>query len=316
MLRFRHALILVLTLLLTACLSTPDAAPSGPTPTPLPTTTAPEFPVVASAACPLARFPALRTLQPQGDLIAWSPDGAWLAYVAPAATSNWFTGSLHLAAKPDFVEPVTTASEMLVFGDLTWSPDSQNLAYVTFLQPDVYSVAVSSIAGFPARDVFNTFNPRTDAWGSSKVVRGWRSPTLLEILTSCGDDCDQMVEIDLAAGTATPVGETLRKAPDRLWPQPDERDYDPLRFPLMWQEIWPSRLSPQMKRPTWTSNGIKVAYIDRTLTAWVLLTDSKQQYMLDTPFVDVQELKWSPDGRYLALRTDDDVYIFDTECQP
>jgi WD40 repeat protein len=71
-----------------------------------------------------------------------------------------------------------------------------------------------------------------------------------------------------------------------------------------------------MKRPTWTLDGSKVAYIDRAIVAWVLRQDLKQQYILDTPYVDVQELKWSPDGRYLALRTDDDVYIYDTECKP
>jgi hypothetical protein len=71
-----------------------------------------------------------------------------------------------------------------------------------------------------------------------------------------------------------------------------------------------------MKRPTWTLDGNKVAYIDRFIVAWVLRQDRKEQYTLDTPYVDVQELKWSPDGRYLALRTDDDVYIYDTECKP
>lgn len=307
--------LLIVCLLLSGCASA-NSGTGGPTPTPLPTTTAPAFPVVPTQACRLARFEALRTRLPQGDLLAWSPDGAWLAFVAPASNSNWFAGSLGLLSAPVFDTPLLPAPDLLVFGSLAWAPDASSLAYVTFRQPDVYSVSISRTDGSPPRDIFSSTDPRTDTWGSSKVVQAWRSNTLIRILSSCGDDCDQTLEIDLTSGQVTPIGEQLRKAQDRLWPHANEREYDPEIFPVMWQENWTTRLSPQMKRPTWSPDGVKVAYIDRFLSAWVLRTDRKEQYILDTPYVDVQEMKWSPDGRYLALRTDDDVYVFDTECTP
>jgi Tol biopolymer transport system component len=78
---------------------------------------------------------------------------------------------------------------------------------------------------------------------------------------------------------------------------------------------WLNRTTPQMKAPEWTQDGKKVAYIDNLIFAWVLLLDQKVHYMLDTPYIDVQELKWSPDGRYIAVRTDDQVVVFDTECK-
>jgi dipeptidyl aminopeptidase/acylaminoacyl peptidase len=78
---------------------------------------------------------------------------------------------------------------------------------------------------------------------------------------------------------------------------------------------WLARLSPQMKLPQWSSDGKKVVYIDNFVNAWVLLVDQKIQYQLYTPNVDVQEAKWAPDNRYLAVRTDDQVLVFDTDCK-
>jgi hypothetical protein len=314
--RLQLILFCLCALLLAACSSTADSAGSGPTPTPLPTSTAPQFPVVAAQVCQLARYDALRTRQPQGDLIAWAPDQDRLAYVGPAANSNWFSGTLHLVSGPDFAASADLAPDVLIFGDLSWSPDGARLAYVTFHQPDTYSAAVSLPESGAPQDLFANSDPRTDAWGSSKAIQSWRSPTVIRVLSSCGEDCDQTYEIDLQSLQVTSVGEQLRKAKDRFWPHPNEREYDATIFPVMWQENWETRLSPQMKRPTWTTDGAKVAYIDRSITAWVLRADRKEQYMLDTPFIDVQELKWSSNGRYLALRTDDDVYVYDTECEP
>jgi Tol biopolymer transport system component len=272
--------------------------------------------VVATQACQLARLPAMRTRKPQGDLIAWSSDSRMLAFVKPALNSNWFSGTLQIVTAPEFSTPTTLSSEFLVFGDLTWSPDGARIAYIIFRQPDTYSAAVSALQDAVPLDLFSNSDPRTDSFDSSKVIQSWRTSSVLRILSSCGEDCDQTYEVDLQTGLVSPIGEQLRKAKNRYDPEPNQREYDETIFPVMWQTTWDTRISPQMKRPTWTQDGSKVAYIDRFIYAWVLRVDRKLQYPLNTPFVDVQELKWSPDGRLLALRTDDDVYIYDTECSP
>jgi hypothetical protein len=317
MLRLRLLPALILSaFLIAACSSASDTSSTGSTPTPLPTSTAPQFPVVATQACELNHFAAMRTRQPQGDLIAWSPDSRALAFIKPAENSNWFAGMLQVVTAPNFANPVTISSDLLVFGDLNWAPDGSRIAYIIFRQPDAYSVAVSTPPDPVPADLFSATDPHTDSYDSSKVIQSWRSASVLRILSSCGDDCDQTYEIDMQTGLAAPIGEQLRKDKNRMAPEPNQREYDEKIFPVMWQTSWDTRISPQMKRPTWTLNGSKVAYIDRFVYAWVLRVDKKLQYPLSTPFVDVQELKWSPDGRLLALRTDDDVYIYDTECSP
>ena len=312
----RLLFLMLFPLLLAACKPAATADPHpGETSTPLPTSTAKEFSVIASPACQVNAFEALRTRQPQGDLIAWDSARNRLAFVGPVNNSNWFSGRVFIVSGPEFIQPTAIAADAPAFGDLTWSPDSSQLAFVSFRQPEAYTILVAPLNGSPATDLFSLENARTDAWSGSKAIQEWRTEGTLRILTSCGEDCDQTLSINTNTGQISPVGEQLRKAPNRLWPQADERTFQATVFPpAMSNPAWQGRISPQMKAPTWTRNGKKVAYIDNNIYAWVLMIDQKIQYELDTPLVDVQELKWSPDGRYIAVRTDDKIVIFDTEC--
>src|SRR5512146_3129279 len=104
--RISLLLLFACSLLLTACGVLPGlpAPPQDtqPTLTPLPTTTAPNFPTVEDRSCPIATLGPLRTVENQGDLMAWMPNAHKLAYVAPALNSNWYAGSLKLASGADF----------------------------------------------------------------------------------------------------------------------------------------------------------------------------------------------------------------------
>jgi dipeptidyl aminopeptidase/acylaminoacyl peptidase len=302
--------------LLTACKGAASQQDGGPTPTPLPTSTAKDYPVIASPACKLNELEALRTTQPQGDLVDWSPDGKLLAYVGPAISSNWFSGQLYWTTLPDFMPGKKLTQDAMVFGDLNWSPDGSQMAFLAFRQPDTYTVMLVPASGAAAVDLFLVENARTDNWSGAKAIVGWSSNSNLRVLTSCGEDCDQTLVIDTVSSAITPVGEKLRKSKDRLRPMVPIKTFEPTTFPpAMSKPNWLTRTSPQMKVPAWTQDGKKVAYIDNAIFAWVLLLDQKLQYMLDTPFIDVQEIKWSPDGRYIAVRTDDQVVVFDTECK-
>lgn len=309
----RCFLCLLAVILLSACSGAINPEDLPATPTPLPTTTAPRFPVVPTEACELARYPALRTRTAQGDLLAWANSANSLAFVGPSAQSNWYTGVLYTVSEPGFQDPLRQSGQFLVFGSLAWAPRDDQVAFIIFRQPERYSLAVANLRSNTSRE-FPPESIPNDQYDSAKVVEGWSDEQSVRFLTSCGVDCDQTIIANIESGMADPIGEQLRKAPDRLQPRPLLHDYDPQQFPLMVQETWATRLYPQMKAPTWTKDGHKVAYIDRGLTAWVILVAEERQYMLYTPQVDAQEMKWSADGRYLALRTDDDVYVYDTEC--
>ncbi len=286
------------------------------TPTPLPTSTAKDFPVIETQACELAKYEVLRTREAQGNLLAWDPSGSRLAFAGPASNSNWFSGRIFLTDGPKFQAERSLADEILVVGGLAWRPDGGLLAFVSFRQPDTYTVETVDPTSGTSVDLFASQDAHSDPWGGSKVVLGWQSNSVLRILSSCGEDCDQTLDIDTISGQINPVGEQMRKAPNRLWPRTVEKTFEPTRFPpAMTKPSWSNRISPQMKKPEWTSDGKKVVYIDNFVNAWILLLDQKVQYQLITPNVDVQEAQWAPGGRYLALRTDDQVLVYDTECK-
>lgn len=308
--------ILAVAIALSAC--KPKASSLDPlrTSTPLPTSTAKDFPVVEQQACQLAEFEVLRTREAQGDLIAWDLTGTRLAYVGPSSNSDWFSGRVNLTEGPEFKESRILAPEALAVGGLAWQPSGGMLAFVAFRQPDTYTVMTVDPQSGTGVDLFSAQDPHSDPWGGSKAIVAWQNESVLRVLSSCGDDCDLILDIDTASGQINPVGEQLRKAKDRLWPHPLVKTFEPTLFPpAMSTPNWLNRISPQMKSPEWSSDGKKVVYIDNYLSAWVLLIDQKIQYQLDTPNVDVQEAKWAPDNRYLAVRTDDQVVIFDTACK-
>ena len=319
----RIPLILLAALLLAglsaSCKPRGAVAIDASTATPLPTSTAKNFPVIASPACKLVEYEAMRTRQAQGDLLAWDPKADRIAFAGPSPTSNWYSGLLYLAAGPTFLDAAPLAKSSLIFGDLTWSPDGAQIAVVGFRQPDVYTILVVNAASGVASDLFVNQDAKTDSYAGSKAIVEWRLSGELRVLTSCGIDCDQTLSIVPATGQITPVGEKLRQARDRLYPRPSQKAFEETVYPPAMRTPTPggSLLSlPQMRAPDWTTDGKKAVYIDSDLFAWVILPGQKVQYELDTPNTNVQEAKWSQDGRYVAVRTDDNVVIFDTACKP
>ena len=305
----------ILLLGLSACRPASSSIDPAGTSTPLPTSTSKNYPVVAQQACELAKFEVLRTREAQGNLLAWDPTSTRLAYLGPAAGSNWFSGRVQLSEGPDFKETRPMAADTAAIGGLTWQPAGGLLAFVAFRQPDTYTVMSVNPQSGTVVDLFANQEAHTDPWGGSKVVVAWQSGSVLRVLSSCGDDCDLILDIDTATNQITPVGEQLRKAKERLWPRTLAETFTPTLFPpAMSRPGWIKRISPQMKMPDWSRNGKKVVYIDNFINAWVLRIDQKVQYQLYTPNVDVQEALWAPDSRYLAVRTDDQVLIYDTEC--
>jgi hypothetical protein len=276
-------------------------AEGGPTPTPLPTSVAPAFPVVAPRACKVAELESLRTDLPQGDLMAWSPVDSTLAYLGPASNSIWYTGQIHLAQAPDFTPGDNLAPDIAAWGDLTWSPEGDALAFVAWRLPDAYTLMTVAQSGGTPVDLLPGASAVTDARDSSKAIREWRSG-FIYALSACGDDCDQTLTINPDTGSFS-SGEPGRSQKDRLKPSRRVETFD--------EDIYPA-----MEMPNWSPDGKQVVYFDAADRVWVLLTADRLQYILTIPITFPREAKWSSDNRWLALRSDDMIEIFDTTCAP
>jgi hypothetical protein len=276
---------------------------TGPTPTPLPTSSVEGFPTVADQSCLITELRPLRTNQPQGDLLAWRPESNQLAYVGPAGSSNWYAGSLMLASGPDFNKPVSLSPDKNIFGDLTWSQDGSLLAYASLRFSDgVYTISTSTAEGGAPQDWLPGEAARTEQGTSSKAVIGWLAGRRLRVLSACGPDCDEILEINLNTGEVGMIGEQTRLTKDRLALRTHLATYDEKAYPYMIQ-------------PNWTPDEKKVAYIDEDDRVYVLQVGGKVQYILDIGVNIPRETKWAPDNHTLAVRTDDFIFVFDTECK-
>ncbi|WP_322510070.1 hypothetical protein [Anaerolinea sp.] len=293
--------------LLTACGLVPGlpapAAPQEPTATPLPTSVAPEFPTIPDRSCLLATLEPIRTNQQQGNLMVWHPEEMTLAYVAPKGRSIWFTGEILLSSGSDYKTSTVLFENTSVFGDLTWSPSGKQLAFVALRQPEnVYTVMVDNLETRQTVDILPGEQATLTSGSGSKGIVEWLSENQIRIIASCGADCDVMLDVNLSSGQVVPYGETMRHQADRLSPTRKTLSYDEKTY-------------PPMLSPNWSPDGKKVAYFDDLDQAWVLLTQEKAQFLLDIGLQTPYESQWASDSRTLALRTDDFIFLFDTECR-
>lgn len=293
--------------LLTACGLVPGlpapVAPQAPTSTPLPTSVAPAFPTVPDRSCLLTTLDPIRTNQEQGNLMTWHPEKKMLAYVSPKGRSIWFTGRILLSSEPDFKTPAVLFENLSVFGDLTWSPSGNQLAFVALRLPEnVYTIMVTSLDTQQILDLLPGEQAVNTSGSGSKGIVEWLSETQLRIIASCGADCDVMLDIDLPSGRVIPYGETMRHQANRLSPSRRTLSYDEKTY-------------PPMLSPNWSPDGKKVVYFDDLDQAWVLLTEEKAQFLLDIGLQTPYESQWANDNRTLALRTEDFIFLFDTECR-
>lgn len=251
----------------------------------------------------LGKLEPMRTDRPQGDLIAWAPNENKLAYVAPTSNSNWYSGRLKIASGPTYTDIDVLTPETLIFGDLLWSPDGSQIAFVAMRLPELFTVMLIPSSEGRAVDLFPDQSAVTDSWGSSKAILEWSGSTLLRVLSSCGEDCDKLYEINTTSLTANPINgdqrkDKLKRLALHLNQQPDE-----------------SITYPVMINANWSPDGKKIAYLDKYGNTWIILLDRKSQYMIEVKYGYAREAKWANDSTQLAMRTDDEILIYNTACK-
>lgn len=314
----RAAVVLVwLMLLLAAC--QPPAGDEGPLAalmrTPSSTPDVLGFMQVPSPACLVADWASMQTNRPQGDLLAWSPDGTRLAYLAPQPATSWYVGLASVAIGPRFEDRSELVPNLMAVGDLTWSPDGTQIAFVALRgDENVQTVLVSRMNDGSLTDLFPFDQARGDSRTSQKSIIGWRDNNRIRVFSSCGEDCQQEYEIHVITGAARPAGGAQRrnasitptpgvvKVLDSLEPEVNQRSYDPSIFPRVFN------------RPNWSPDGTQVLYLDRRGLLWNLNPEAKTQYVIEIGLRDVDETKWSPDGLRAAIRAEDRIYVFELPC--
>jgi WD40 repeat protein len=303
--------LLIIASVLTGCVvDNQPAEPNDVSVTPLPTSTLSDFATPPSSACMVAKRVALQVSNQQGDLLAWSPAKDALAYVGPRKQSLWLVGELKLTTGPNFEEAPALASN--VVGDLTWSPDGTFIAFVALrLGDNLYTVEIIQPAGTDTQDLFPEELARTDEWSSQKDIVGWVDENTLLVLTSCGVDCLQPIEINVIDGTANLSSPSQQRGAD-FWAIHYDQPPDPLAIPV--------EGDTGIYDLSWSPDNSAVAYLaeqDEYNNLWVFSADDETPLHLEVgQWQRIQETKWSYTGEYLAVRADSDLLIFSSRLCP
>lgn len=239
-----------------------------------------------SDACLVKEDASITIDSKQGDLLAWSPVNDELAYVRPAnGRWAWFVGDLVLY-DINLAKETYTTTDRQVFGDVTWSPDGNALAYVVLdSSKKIYSVYVLNLLTGSDLEIFSGNSAKTDEWSSTKGVSLWVSERNVVVTSSCGLDCARIFNYNVETSVMTIDGE-VRKNEDK------SLDHN-----------------TEMTSPdgTWT------LAVDTQDNLWMANRKTGKAFIL-LAATTVEEVKWSLDSRYVALRTAEKIQIYQVNC--
>jgi hypothetical protein len=302
----RRIVLISLLALLAACTGAQENAAGENTPVPATPTiasnTQPEYKIVAPTACLVQDQAVIRTSTPQGDLLAWSPVAAEVAYVASNNRSNWNLGDLWVVS----AENAGTARKLAdnAVGNLSWSPDGKYIVFASLRSGDgVFTLQAAAKDGSDVVDFFPGASAKTDSWASPKIVKEWLlKDTRFLAATSCGTGCTQMAEINISEKTQQPVGDPEKILTDFWKIHRNEPD-----LPVVALE--------NALEPNWSPDETLAVYFDNRDYAWVLSPETKSQFLLSLGvWQNPLETKWSSDGKYLAVRAGFRMLVFRMNC--
>ncbi len=241
--------------------------------------------LVSPPSCLQAEFASIDTQTPQGDLMAWSPTGSLLALDVPDNQRwGWYVGVILIydaAAKQELY----TSQGNFVYGDLTWSPGADYLAFVKFTADiNLYTVMTLRLRDRALVDYFPGDAAHTDDFSSQKGIDSWNANGALVVTSSCGADCSRFYNIDVTTGQVTAISDK-RKSEDAS---------------LALKNLF---ISPDGR--------LKVVKDDQGMSWMASQKDGKTYFLTADP---IDEIKWSADSQYFALRLVDRVSVYKTSC--
>jgi len=277
----------------------PDNATPEVTPTPLPTTNPEEgLRVVAPTACQVRVIPTIHVDEVAGDMIAWSPDGQMLGYVAPKNQEwGWYSGNLTLLSMETGEDRATR--DISVTGDITWSPDGSLIGFTALESPqNIYTIIVLTASDFSTINLYGA-GAATDEYGSRKGILKWTNNSRIQVVETCGVDCSRVVEFDLI-GMTQRVLKTGRKQDDTS-----------LVVALNQAKITPN---PDWLLTNASPDGTHFFYADEDGNGWLVDQTAKKKFQVDLAMGQPLQSKWSPDSQLLAIMTSEKVFLYDLKC--
>ncbi len=275
-----------------------------------------EYLVISNPACTLGSQPVILPYDMQGNLTAWAPPAAGgdettapverLALIRATSKDTWFQGELVVVDGPTFDVPRVLAEH--AHGYVTWSPDGDQLAYVSYRKEDEqYTVMLVEADGqSKPYDLFPGQQAATAPYTSRKAILQWNSPSEMIVLSSCGAGCSLVYRVN-------PITR-----------QAEEIPADGVDMQYAWQirrnETPPDQGGfPVMLEPNWSPDGNGVTFLDARYNLFVLLAEQKEIFAIywegaylpvtfDAP--EQRETAWSSTGK-LAVRLEDRVEIYD-----
>jgi len=240
---------------------------------------------VESQTCEIAQQVTIQTDDKQGDLMAWSPQGDQLAFVQPVNQySGWYIGDL-VIYDLDKKEVVFTSKDKAVFGDLNWAPDGSALAYVELDQgAGIYTVKIAIPKDGNELDIFGDA-ASTDTFASKKGIISWLSMDDLSVTSICGSDCVRLYQYNYVSRTLNP-GDEIR---------------------------YNENTSLDLVNESNSPDGKWSITLDEKNNSWLSSVAENRISLLLAGTV-VNEIKYSNDSRFLALRTNGQVLIYELGC--
>lgn len=242
---------------------------------------------------------------PQGVSYAWSPDRT-VVVVASGANSQIgvisdIDGEISWLSGYGAIDPAWT-SFWTFFAD--WSPDGSHFLFL--------------------RQPGNTSEP-PELWAWN-VKTGEGSPLLSGVIAArWSPRGDQIAFLTLGQPHFAPDGNWQGVIADPQGPNPlgvGLYQYPEGRI-ITFLEIGKVDLdysflveSAQSFTLLWSPDGTQLVYYDGMGRVWILSVDELSQYEVLTQGSPPDEVRWSPDGRKLAITISDRLQIFAIPCSP
>ena len=245
--------------------------------------------------CEVEKFSTIKKGEEQGNLISWSNDGKYLAYIALSESSFWHIGDLYIVEAPDYSDPVYI--DRRVVGGVIWSPDNSKVAYTNLRDVDnIYTITVYNIQTNHKTDLFPGSNAKTDKWSAPKKAVNWINNNTLSIEAVCGVGCAETIRANTDTNAQNIESQIYKKS---IWETVDKEE----------------------KSNAVSSSGNYSAYIDDFGKVFIN-SETFSQAMVINPeqssYININEtwtyeLKWSSEDN-LAVRMDTDLTIYNLSC--